>query len=339
MNLKLLLKRGALLAAANWPVIAIQFVAQTTFQVLLAVPIVGAGILVATLAGGDLAELLRGSLRDMFTTIAGTLTSEPVALVAFMTAFSIVLLGGSMLMFLVKGGTVEVLLTAEAAVGPIELEPLTYDTTLPRLAILARAVHRWLPPAVPPLPCCSGIALMVVYAASGGAYLVFATYGYRTAGGRFLIIGWTFIAALAAILLVGLDHPGQLDVPAAAARDGLRGRRRRRRLRRGGALRPRPVPRGGRDLRCRPRPRRSPRRSRPRWRGRASGSSPSCRWSVSPCSPCSWRRSLLRGLVFEYIGLTALAAYATLYHRHVAQVGRVSDRNRLRASGLLDNPA
>ena len=65
----------------------------------------------------------------MFTTIAGTLMSEPVALVAFMTAFSIVLLGGSVLMFLVKGGTVEVLLAAEAAAGPIELEPLTYENS------------------------------------------------------------------------------------------------------------------------------------------------------------------------------------------------------------------
>ena len=39
MDLKHLLKRGALLAAANWQTVAIQFVAQTTFQVLLAVPI------------------------------------------------------------------------------------------------------------------------------------------------------------------------------------------------------------------------------------------------------------------------------------------------------------
>ena len=28
---------------------------------------------------------------------------------------------------------------------------------------------------------------------------------------------------------------------------------------------------------------------------------------------------LLRGLVFEYLGLTALGAYVTLYHRHAAQ--------------------
>jgi len=44
LDLKLLLKRGALLTAANWPVVAIQFVAETTFQVLLAVPIIGAAL-------------------------------------------------------------------------------------------------------------------------------------------------------------------------------------------------------------------------------------------------------------------------------------------------------
>jgi hypothetical protein len=105
LDLKHLLKRGALLTAANWQTVAIQFVAQTTFQVLLAVPIIGAAILVAVLLGADLADLLRGTLRDTFTTITSTLMSEPVALVAFVTAFTLVLLGGSVLMFAVKGGT------------------------------------------------------------------------------------------------------------------------------------------------------------------------------------------------------------------------------------------
>ena len=103
LDLKLLLKRGALLAAANWQTVAIQFVAETTFQVLLAVPIIGAAMLVAVLLGADLAELLQGSLRDIFTTIASTLMSEPVALVAFITAFALVLLGGSVLMFAGQG--------------------------------------------------------------------------------------------------------------------------------------------------------------------------------------------------------------------------------------------
>ena len=95
MDLKLLLKRGGLLAAANWPVVAIQFAAQTTFQVLLAVPIVGAAVLVAVLLGGDLANLLQGSMREIFATITDALVSEPFALGAFITAFVIALVGGS----------------------------------------------------------------------------------------------------------------------------------------------------------------------------------------------------------------------------------------------------
>src|SRR3954452_19936766 len=130
MNLKFLLKRGALLAVANWPTIAIQFVAETTFQVLLAVPIIGAAILVAALLGGDLTELLHGGPRDIVATIAGTLMAEPVAFVAFIAAFLIVLFGGAVLTFTVKGGTVDVLVKAEAETGPIEHEPLTYESVL-----------------------------------------------------------------------------------------------------------------------------------------------------------------------------------------------------------------
>ena len=111
----------ALLAAANWPTVAVQFLAQTTFQVLLAVPIIGAAILVAVLLGADLGDLLQGSLREIFTTIASTLLSEPVALVAFITAFTLVLLGGSVLMFAVKGGTVDVLVAANAAAAIVVL--------------------------------------------------------------------------------------------------------------------------------------------------------------------------------------------------------------------------
>jgi hypothetical protein len=44
LDLKHLLKRGALLTAANWQTVAIQFVAETTFYALLAVPIIGAAI-------------------------------------------------------------------------------------------------------------------------------------------------------------------------------------------------------------------------------------------------------------------------------------------------------
>src|SRR5579862_7413779 len=78
LNLKHLFKRGALLAAANWQVVAVQFIAETTYQALLAVPLVGAAILVTVLLGADLAELLQGSLPDIFTTVTHALLEEPI---------------------------------------------------------------------------------------------------------------------------------------------------------------------------------------------------------------------------------------------------------------------
>jgi hypothetical protein len=199
--LKALLKRGALLVAANWPVIAIQYVATTTFQVLLAVPVIGAAILVAVLLGADLADLLQGALRDIVTTITGALMAEPVAFVAFITAFAVVLLGGSVLMFLVKGGTVDVLVAAHRAAGAIESEPITIDTmrtasrfTVPGFTAGCRRLFR------PYLAI--GLTLMAVYAISAGAYLAVVIYGYRAATDRFLVLGVTFVAALSAGLLV-----------------------------------------------------------------------------------------------------------------------------------------
>jgi hypothetical protein len=201
LDLKHLLKRGALLAAANWQTVAIQFVAETTFQVLLAVPIIGAAILVAVLLGADLADLLQGSLRDIFTTIASALMSEPVALVAFIAAFGVVLFGGSVLMFLVKGGTMDVLLAANADAGPIEREPITLEHlrsaarfTLQRFFDgCARLFRPYL---------ALGLLLMIVYGLSVGSYLVVIVRGYQAVSGRVLIVGWTFIAAVTAAALV-----------------------------------------------------------------------------------------------------------------------------------------
>ena len=200
LDLKHLLKRGALLAAANWPIVLMQFVAETTFQVLLAVPIIGAAILVAVLLGGDLAELLGGNLRDMFTTIASTLLSEPVAFVAFVLAFSLTLIGGSLLLFVVKGGTVDVMLAANDAAGAIETEPLTFDSirsatrfTLQRFMGGCGRLYR--------AYVVLGVVLMVVYAASLGGYAAIVLYGYR-AMGRAVLWGWTMAAMAAAVLVV-----------------------------------------------------------------------------------------------------------------------------------------
>jgi hypothetical protein len=124
LSLKDCLKRGALVTAANWHVVIVQFVADALFKTLLAVPIVGGVFLVVLLIGGNPWDLLSSASTDILPTMASVLMAQPVALAAFLLAVALVLVGGSMLMFLVKGGTVTVLVTAEQHAGAIEHPPL-----------------------------------------------------------------------------------------------------------------------------------------------------------------------------------------------------------------------
>jgi hypothetical protein len=324
LKLKLLLKRGALITAANWQTVLLQFAAQTTFQVLLAVPIVGAAILVAVLLGGDLANLLQGSLREIFTTISHALMSEPAALVAFIAAFGMVLLGGSIFMFLVKGGTVDVLIAAEAAAGPIEREPITIDNlraaarfTLPRFMDGCGRLFR------PYLVL--GLLLMTIYGLSAGGYLAFVVLGYQMIGGRPLIVEWTLIAAIAAVVLVvwiTIVNLVYLLMQVAIARGagGL-----------GDAARA--VARfvraefrelGGVFLVIFAMVIAATFASALAWSGVGLiAFVPLVGLAVFPLQLVAL---LVRGLVFEYIGLTALGAYVSLYGRHAGAPGAIERR-------------
>ena len=124
MSLKDCLKRGALVTAANWHVVIVQFVADALFKTLLAVPIVGGVFLVVLLIGGNPWDLLSLPTTEILPTMASVLMAQPVALAAFLLALALVIVGGSALMFLVKGGTVSVLVTAEKSAGAIEHPPL-----------------------------------------------------------------------------------------------------------------------------------------------------------------------------------------------------------------------
>jgi hypothetical protein len=335
MHLKLLLKRGALLTAANWPAVAIQFVAGTTFKALLTVPVLGAAILVAVLLGADFAEILRGSLRDVVTTIASVLISEPVALAAFATAFTVVLLGGSVLMFLVKGGTVDVLVAAHRAAGPIEREPITLDmlhgasrfALEPFMGGCRRLFRRYLK---------VGLALMVIYALSGGAYIAFVVYGYRVATDRFMILGWTFVAALSAAVLVAwitVVNLLYLLTQIAIAVDG------------GGVMEA--LSAVSRFVRAEFRELVSifgvvlalvvatTLASTLAWSGVGLiAFVPLVGLAVVPLQLAAL---LIRGLAFEYLGLTALTAYVTLYVGHAARRSEAVERPRM--ATRLERPA
>jgi hypothetical protein len=201
LSLKLLLKRGALLAAANWQTVAIQFAAQTVFQALLAVPVVGAAILMAVLLGADLANLLDGGLQEIMGAIAAALTAEPVALGAFAASFAIALTGGSLFMFLVKGGTMHVLMLANDVAGDVERDAVTLESLRPAAAFTmerfqtgcSKLFRRYL---------ALGVMLTFVYGLSVAGCFAFIVFGYRAVGGRDFVIGWAFLAAVSAVVLV-----------------------------------------------------------------------------------------------------------------------------------------
>jgi len=335
LDLKLLLKRGALLTAANWPVVAIQFAAETTFQVLLAVPIIGAAILVAVLLGGDLADLLQGSLREIFTTIASALWSEPIALVAFIAAFSVVVLGGSVLMFLVKGGTVDVLLAAQQTAGPIERDPLTYASihraaafTLPLYgAGCRRLFHRFL---------ILGLVLIAVYALSVGGYLAFVVYGYRAAGDRVFVIGWTVIAAGAAgglILWITFVNLLYLLLQIAMAVEDIALLEACRAVSR--FIRAEFRELAGVFLVVLGLVIAATFASALAWSGVGLiAFVPLVGLAVFPLQLAAL---LLRGLVFEYLGLTALGAYVTLYCGYLAR--RPAPSGARLSSSPMEHPA
>jgi hypothetical protein len=204
--LKASLKRGAFIAAANWPLIAVQFIAEGTLKLLLGVPVVGGIFLVVLLLGADAEDVLAGDVKQIITSVVGALRANPAALVAFGAAFLVVLLGASALTFIVKGGTVAILADAEAQAGPIERPPL-------RLAALRRANLTNIEPF---LEGCRKFALrylklggclLTVYGATAAVvlFLGYVVGGYALSGpsgALRALLGWIFAAPLVLSVLV-----------------------------------------------------------------------------------------------------------------------------------------
>jgi hypothetical protein len=199
--LKTSLKRGALLAAANWPLVVVQFIAESTLKLILGVPVVGGIFLVVLLLDADVEEVLRGDVREILAAVFSALRANPAALTAFAIAFLIVLIGGSVLTFIVKGGTVAVLVDADRHAGALERPPL-------RLVMLRRANRTGIDPF---LDGCRrlggryiklGAALLVVYAITAAAYFGLLFGGYALADNIGVLLWWTIIAAAASSVAI-----------------------------------------------------------------------------------------------------------------------------------------
>jgi hypothetical protein len=192
------LKRGVLVTAANWEVVVIQFVAESAFKALLMVPVVGAAVLVALIVGSSVGDLIASDLRQAVVLALDALSQHLGALTAYVAGVAVVMLGGSILMFVVK---VAVLVVAEAQAPAIEQPPLRVE----RVRMAARFSLETFSEG------CSrfwrrfvrvGLILAGVYGATGAAYLGALYAIYLSGNGAGVTWAGTVTAAMASTLLV-----------------------------------------------------------------------------------------------------------------------------------------
>ena len=157
------------------------------------------------LLDANVEELLRGDVREILAAVFSALRANPAALTSFAIAFLLVLIGGSLLTFVVKGGTVAVLVEADDHAGAIERPPL-------RLQMLRRANrtgHRSLPRRAAGASAGAtsswAWACSMVYAFTAAAYFGLLFGGYALADNVGVLLWWTVIAA------AGLERRHRLD--------------------------------------------------------------------------------------------------------------------------------
>ncbi|MBI2188316.1 MAG: hypothetical protein HYU37_14535 [Acidobacteria bacterium] len=313
--LKAAVKRGALVAAANWPVTLIQASADSLFKLLLAAPLIGGVFLVALAVGSEPDVLITLESREMIAAIGGALLAQPLVLASLVLALAIVAVGGSLFVFLIKGGTVATLVRSERESGAIEEPPLHVSAVVRagRFSVDSYVEAAW---RLFPRYARLGFVLMAIYVVSGLVY--FAAIALRdtaagwgaTAAVTIVFAFWITVVNLLYLLVQIVIAADDCSVAAAARRVAAFVRRERRRVAALFALMLAIIV-------------------------AATGASllataalglvafvPFFGLAALPLQLLAW---LLRGLVFQYLGLTSAGAYLTLYRGFSgAQVQRFS---------------
>lgn len=330
VTVKTVIKRGALIAAANWQLTAIHFVADSTFKMLLSVPVVGGVLLVALVLGRDLPDLVVGDLRTSMAFVVSALLAEPYALAAFLVALALVAGTGATFMVLVKGGTVVILAQGEREAVAVEEPPLLLR---PFWTAAKFSIERYRTGCVTTFRRYLRLALLlgVVYVLSAGAYLgiLFGRYGGSLESG----LDWTLAAvalSAAMVIWITLINFIYLLIQAVIVVENCSVRTGARRV--FGFL-----------------------RAEPRLAfsvlgvllGLVIGATfvsliattslgliafvPLAGLAVIPLQLLAW---MFRGLVFQYLGLSALGAYLSLYRRHTSAAPETVDGNPARLDPL-----
>jgi hypothetical protein len=223
-KLKPILKRGCLVAAANWPVTLVQSTADSVFKLLIAVPLVGGVFLVALAVGAEPGSLFGLTWGEFLTTIVGSLLSHPMTLLMFLLSLGTMAVGASLFVFLVKGGTIGVLVAGDRAAGLIEEPPLQFERVA-RASKFSIELFVERAQALFPRYAKLGLALMVLYMVTGVVYLGVVVIS-RASGGSLLVaalftigfVGWITILNVMYLLVQIIIAADDCGVRVAAGR-------------------------------------------------------------------------------------------------------------------------
>jgi hypothetical protein len=195
LPLRAALKRGALVTAANWPVVLIDFTIESLYKFALAIPVVGGALMVAVLLGSDMRTLFAEGVRATADLVLGSLASAPVALGAFLAAITLVAFGGGVVMAIVKAGTLAVLVRGERGAGDLHRPPLRLESfqraSAYSLATLLDCLRQFRRRAI-----VMAIWLGIAYLLTGLAYVASLTFGFQVVSESRWAAAWPLLVLL-----------------------------------------------------------------------------------------------------------------------------------------------
>lgn len=195
LPLRVALKRGALVTLANWPVVLIELALESLYKVALVVPILGGALMVAALVGGDPRDLFGGGLAPATDVVISTLATAPVALDSLVAAMALVAFGGAIVMYAIKSGTLAVLVDSERAAGDSQAPTLhvgalkrAYAYSLERLLAAVRGFTGRMTRLT--------IGLAAVYGVLAGGYWLVLSEGFPVTARVSWAPGWPVLVLL-----------------------------------------------------------------------------------------------------------------------------------------------
>lgn len=196
LPLRTAITRGALITLANWPVVLIEFAIESLYKIAFAVPIVGGAFMVAVLIGADARSLLADGMLSAADRLLGPLGQAPVALASFLVAAGLVAFGGAVLMFIVKAGTLAILVEGERTADDIQRvtvrsASLGAASAYSLGAVLTAVQHFWRRSTV------LATWLAMTYVVVVGGYLMTVMYGFQWAAASAWTQAWPLLVLVA----------------------------------------------------------------------------------------------------------------------------------------------